>query len=109
MPGRAVTRRPGPGGAGSAWYLSSLPDDATLGALLDDVLAAAGVEPTVASLPRGVETTRRSDGEASWLFLLNHTDAEQTVRATGHDLVADGAIDGAVRLAPGGAAVIREE
>ena len=67
------------------------------------------MEPTVAGLPHGVEATRRSDDSGSWLFLLNHTDAEQTVRATGYDLVADGAIDGAVRLAPGGAAVIREE
>lgn len=105
----AVTRRAGTGSAGSAWYVSTLPDDATLGALLDDVLSAAGVEPTVAGLPRGVETTRRSDGDTSWLFLLNHTDAEQTIAATGYDLVADAPVDGSVRLAPGGVAVLRED
>jgi beta-galactosidase len=102
----AVTRRDV--GDGAAWYLSTLPDDDRLGALLDGVLSAAGVEPTVTALPRGVEATRRSDGDGSWLFLLNHTDAEQTVRATGHDLVSDQAVDGSVRLVPGGAAVIRE-
>jgi beta-galactosidase len=102
----AVTRRDV--GDGAAWYLSTLPGDDRLGALLDGVLSAAGVEPTVTALPRGVEATRRSDGDGSWLFLLNHTDAEQTVRATGHDLVSDEVVDGSVRLVPGGAAVIRE-
>jgi len=63
----------------------------------------------VAGLPRGVETTRRSDGTTSWLFLLNHTDAEQTITANGYDLVADAPVDGPVRLAPGGVAVLRED
>ena len=53
----AVTRRAGDDSAGSAWYLSTLPDDATLGALLDDVLSAAGVEPAVA----GPSPRRRDD------------------------------------------------
>ena len=105
----AVTRRAGTGSAGSAWYVSTLPDDTTLGALLDDVLDAAGVEPTVADLPRGVETTRRRGGGTSWLFLLNHTGAEQTITASGYDLVADAPVDGSVRLAPGGVAVLRED
>jgi len=105
----AVTRRAGDGNAGSAWYLSTLPDDATLGALLDEVLTAAGVGPAVAGLPRGVETTRRRDGSGSWLFLLNHTDTEHTVSASGYDLVADSPVDGTVRLAPGGVAVLRED
>ena len=77
--------------------------------LLDACCRPPASEPTVAGLPHGVEATRRSDGYGSWLFLLNHTDAEQTVPATGHDLVTDESVDGAVRLAPGGAAVIREE
>ena len=103
----AVTRRDV--GTGAGWYLSTLPDDATLGALLDDVVTAAGVLPAVADLPLGVEATRRSDGSGSWLFLLNHTDAEQTVAAGGYDLVTDAPVVGTVRLAPGGVAVIREE
>ena len=103
----AVTRRDV--GTGAAWYLSTLPADADLGALLDRVLSAAGVEPTVNGLPLGVETTRRSDGSRSWLFLLNHTDAEQQVEASGHDLVSDTAVAGTVTLAPGGCAVLREE
>ncbi|MEO7753382.1 MAG: beta-galactosidase [Terracoccus sp.] len=93
---------------GSAWYLSTLPDDERLGALLDDVLAAAGVQPTVEGLPKGVEATRRSSDDGSWLFLLNHTDTEHVVTAAGQDLVADRLVDGSVTLAPGAVAVIRE-
>src|SRR6478672_7319815 len=103
----AVTRRDA--GAGAAWYLSTLPDDATLGALLDDVLSAAGVEPAIAGLPLGVEATRRVGTEGSWLFLLNHTDAAHEVGATGYDLVADRRVDGALALPPGAVAVVRED
>ena len=102
----AVTRRDVADGA--AWYLSTLPADDTLGRLLDDVLDAAGVEPTVADLPRGVEVTRRTDGDRSWLFLLNHTDTALTAPAKGYDLVADRAV-AAAHLDPGGVAVLREE
>ncbi|GAA2030167.1 hypothetical protein GCM10009740_19800 [Terrabacter terrae] len=105
----AVTRRDLPGDGGSAWYASTLPDDATLGSLLDDVLAAAGMQPAVPGVPRGVEATRRSDGSRSWLFVLNHTDEPQAVAAGGYDLVADATVDGTVRLARGGVAVIRED
>jgi beta-galactosidase len=102
----AITRRPV--GSGAAWYLSTSPDDDTLGALLDRIVSDAGVRP-VADVPVGVEAARRSaEGGASWLFLLNHTGQEQVVPASGHDLVADAAVDGQVTLAPGGVAVVRE-
>ncbi len=102
----AVTRRDVSGGA--AWYLSTLPTDDTLGALLEEVLAAAGVGATVPDLPRGLEATRRTDGDRSWLFLLNHTDRALTAAVAGYDLVTDRAVAQA-HVAPGGAAVIREE
>ena len=44
----AVTRRSVD--AGVAWYLGTLPDDETLGTLLDTVLRESGVEPVVANL-----------------------------------------------------------
>ncbi|MBB4920051.1 beta-galactosidase [Streptosporangium saharense] len=56
----AITRR------GRATYLGCLPEDVT--PVLREVLAAAGVE-LVATVPEGVEATRRGD----YLFLLNHT------------------------------------
>ena len=100
----AITRAPA--GAGSAWYLSTLPDDQTLGALLEQVADAAGVVPA-ADVAQGVEAVRRRSEEGSWLFLANDTAAEQTVTASGHDLVADRPV-GPVVLRPGAVAVVRE-
>ena len=73
----AVTRRAV--GDGAAWYLGTLPDDATLLALLDRVVADAEVTPAAVP-PAGVEVVRRSTGDASWLFVLNHTDAPASSR-----------------------------
>jgi beta-galactosidase len=95
-------------GAGAAWYLSTLPDDPTLTALLARVTRAGGVAPA-ADVPPGVETTRRRSGDASWLFLLNDTDQPQEVSASGHDVVADGPVGPTVTLPPGGIAVVRED
>lgn len=93
-------------GRGAAWYLSTLPDDATFDALLGQVLDAGGVTPAAEVVP-GVEAVRRRSGHGSWLFLANHTDQPQSVTASGHDLVTDRPVDG-VRLEPGAVAVVRE-
>jgi beta-galactosidase len=94
-------------GSGAAWYLSTLPDDPALAALLDEVAEAAGVRP-VADVPAGVEVVRRRGEHGSWLFLLNDTDAEQRVVAPGHDLVAGTRVETVV-LPAGGVAVVRED
>ena len=100
----AITRAAA--GRGSAWYLSTLPDDQTLGALLEQVADAAGVVPA-ADVARGVEVVRRRSEQCSWLFLANDTAVEQTVTASGHDLVSDRPV-GPVVLRPGAVAVVRE-
>ncbi|WP_248958825.1 beta-galactosidase [Sphaerisporangium perillae] len=88
-------------GAGQAIYLSTrLDDDAYAG-----ILAAAGLPASPA--PAGVELVRRGGEGASWLFALNHTSERQEVKASGTDLLTGSPIDGILRLAPGGFAVIR--
>ncbi|MGL5911862.1 MAG: beta-galactosidase, partial [Phycicoccus sp.] len=101
----AATRRPV--GDGAAWYLGTLPDDATLTTLLDDLVGAAGVEALPAA-PAGVERVRRRSASGSWLFVLNHTDEPCEVAAEGHDLVADAAVGPMLALPPRTAAVVRE-
>ena len=119
MPGvPAVTRRglgdadgDGDGTGGAAWYVATRLDPAGADALTGRVLSEAGVEPVVADVPVGVDVTRRRDGERSWLFVVNHTDAEVALDVTGHDLVAERDVDGAdgpLRVAAGGCAVVRE-
>src|SRR6476661_4783876 len=101
----AVTRRAT--GRGAAWYLSTLLDDASLGALLEQVTSAAGVSPVV-EVPAGVEAVRRRGADGSWVFLVNDTDTEQHVPVTGHDLVGDREFTTTTGLAPGAVAVVRE-
>lgn len=98
-------------GEGSAWYVSTRLDGPSYAGLLARVLAAASLTPE-AEVPRGVEAVRRRSpaGDASWLFLLNHTAAEVTLPAAGHDLLTGRTTPAAgLTLAPGGAAVLREQ
>ena len=67
----------------------------------------AGVAPVTESVP-GVEVQRRRKGDASWLFVLNHTADAATVSATGTDIVSGVPVSGAVTLPAGGVAVVRE-
>jgi beta-galactosidase len=102
----AVTRAEA--GQGAAWYLATLPDDATLGALLDRLVEDAGVRPVV-EVPRGVDAVRRSSDVGSWLFLVNHTGEEQRVPTSGHDLVSEARVGPEVVIPAGGVAVVRED
>ncbi|MFC4589408.1 beta-galactosidase [Sphaerisporangium corydalis] len=109
-------------GAGQAFYLSTHLDDAAYATVLSrtgalpssDVLAGGDAEPGAGGLagggalvPAGLELVWRGEEGAGWLFALNHTAAEQTVTVSGTDLVTGLPTGGALRLAPGGFAVIR--
>ncbi|MGW5429847.1 beta-galactosidase [Streptomyces sp. NPDC004059] len=103
----AVTRRPH--GTGAAWYLATLPDPATLAALLDRVRGEAGVEP-VRTAPPGVEVVRRRGPEADYLFVIDHAGqgAELPVAPGSSELLTGKETAGTVTVAPGDVAVVRE-
>jgi len=102
----ALTRRPIDGGGG-AWYLSTRLDAPSVAGLLDRVLSAAGVSPVVPS-SGGLEVVRRSSDDRSWLFAINHTDADLPLQATGVDLVR-GAPHASGDLVPAGGVVVLRE
>ena len=99
-------------GAGTGWYVSTRLDDRAYAALIARVLAEAGAAPEVPGLPGGVEAVRRraEDGRG-WLFLLNHTAADQlVVPVAGVELLTGEPVPaGGLRVAAGGVAVVREE
>lgn len=68
-------------GEGFAYYFATEPDRDGLGAVMDRVVQEAGVSPTLARLPRGVEAVARSaqDGR-ELIFLINHADESKTVK-----------------------------
>jgi beta-galactosidase len=82
-------------GRGVAYYVSAPLPPAGVAAVLDRARADAGVAPTVAGLPAGVEAVRRGPA----LFLLNHGDDEVTCRV----------LDGEVRLGARDAVVLRPD
>ncbi|WP_030987555.1 beta-galactosidase [Streptomyces sp. NRRL WC-3744] len=96
-------------GTGSAWYLATLPDPATLAALLDRVREEAGVAP-VRTAPPGVEVVRRRGPEADYLFVIDHTGrgAEVPVAQGSFELLTGKETAGTVTVAPGDVAVVRE-
>lgn len=59
-------------GKGTTWYFATLPDGATLRAILSRLCISAGVAPAIAGLPPGVEALRRRGQREEFLFLLNH-------------------------------------
>nr|WP_240643909.1 beta-galactosidase [Antribacter gilvus] len=101
----AVTRHDA--GAGTAWYLGTLPSPELLAAVLRGAVRRAGVEPALPGLRgTGVEAVRRGDS----LFLLNHADTPARVAVPGRytDLLTGVAVDDSVELDPWGAVVLME-
>jgi beta-galactosidase len=96
----ALTRRAH--GAGSAWYLATMPDAAGLDRIAAMLVDEAGVRPVLGvTPPDGVEIMRRGDLVA----VINHGDAEAVVPASGTDPRTGEAV-GPVTLAPQGFAFL---
>ncbi|MEH0985600.1 beta-galactosidase [Micromonospora sp. CPCC 205556] len=95
-------------GDGAAWYVGARLDEAATGRLVARLIAEAGVRPPVEA-PSGVEVVRRRAGERSWLFVLNHTDAEVRLDVTGVELLGGAHCAGDLVVPAGEVAVVREE
>uniref|UniRef100_UPI003B3B7E81 beta-galactosidase n=1 Tax=Pseudactinotalea sp. TaxID=1926260 RepID=UPI003B3B7E81 len=106
MAGRpAVTRRQV--GAGSAWYVATRQDEAGTAALVDALIADAGVTPPL-DVPAGVEAVRRIGDEASFVVVINHTDEVVAIEANGTELLTGAAVEPGFKVAAGGCAAIQE-
>ncbi|MEU2507428.1 beta-galactosidase [Streptomyces sp. NPDC007863] len=104
--GPAVTRHRL--GRGTAWYVSTRLDAASLDAIVAAAAEDAGL-PGRPSLPRDVEVVRRAGAHSHYVFVLNHTDAEAKVPldGPGTELLADGAVRGTLTVPAGGVRVVR--
>ncbi|NYF57840.1 beta-galactosidase [Micromonospora purpureochromogenes] len=94
-------------GRGTAWYVGTRLDEAATDRLVARLLAEAGARPPVAA-PTGVEVVRRRAGDRSWLFVINHTDAEVRLDVTGTELLGGARCTGELRVPAGEVAVVRE-
>jgi beta-galactosidase len=104
-------------GAGVAHYVTTFLDAASTQRLLrgicdDAAVATRRSTQTETGAPiieaAGIETIRRRAEGASYLFVINHTDQEVEVPATGDELLSGTAAAKTVHVAAGGVAVVRE-
>jgi beta-galactosidase len=56
-----------------------------------------------------VEVVRRSDGEASWLFVVNHEEQDVELAATGTEQLSGARCDAALPVPAGGVRILRED
>jgi beta-galactosidase len=94
-------------GSGTAWYVATHPDPATLAAVLERIREEAGVRPE-REVPAGVEVVRRRGTGADYLFLIDHTGRGAEIPADGVELLTGKPVVGSVTLPAGGVAVVRE-
>jgi beta-galactosidase len=66
-------------GAGTAWYVATVPtQERVLARLLEVACAKAGVQPVLPDLPAGVEAIRRGD----FVFVLDHNSCGVEIRSS---------------------------
>jgi len=95
-------------GKGKAVYIGADLDPASLTRVLRSFSALAGVKPLL-DVPSGVEVTVRRSDRKQWIFLLNHTEAAQTVNIPGPhtDLLTGESRTGSVSLGAYGVRVLQ--
>jgi beta-galactosidase len=95
-------------GAGLAHYVTTRLDSISVGRLVGEICAAAGVRgPMIARA--GVEMVRRRGADGTtYLFVINHTDWEADLVAAGTELLTGELVTDHLHVAPGGVAVLRE-
>jgi beta-galactosidase len=64
--------------------------------------------PRTAEADPGVEAVRRVGDGSSYLFLLNHTDADRKATASGTDLLTGAEVGPVTTVPAGGVRVVRE-
>lgn len=95
-------------GGGVSYYVSTSLGAEGISQLVGEVAATAGVGAVVADLPPGVEVVKRSKAGTNWLFVINHSADDITVPVHGAELISGTAAAGALVVAGGGVAVVRQ-
>lgn len=94
-------------GEGLAWYLGTQLNLKHLTELLVNITESSGVKP-IGQTSEGVELIRRTNGENSWLFAINHSKSSAKVSVSGIDLFSGKRVSGTLKLSAGEVAVVRE-
>ena len=104
----AITVRGVGDGGGTAYYIGTVPDPATLGALLHRALTDAGVHPAVDGAT-GLDITVREADDTRYVFAVNHSDAPVALPVEGFELLTGAAWPTGQEVAAGSVAVVRQD
>lgn len=96
-------------GKGNAFYVGTVPDVNGMDWLIEQLCIKADVKSLVSNIPAGVELLQRTNGNSSWLFILNHLAEKVTVAFDGHgrDLLTGLQINGSIELEPVGVVILQ--
>ncbi len=95
-------------GQGSAFYIGTFPETGGLDWLVGQLCEKANVQPVEERAPVGVELLRRSNGQQTWLFALNHAKERVTLplAESGRDLLTGAQVSNSIVLDPLGVAIV---
>jgi beta-galactosidase len=97
-------------GNGEAWYIASSPEPAFLKQMVEHLCKLKGIDP-VLNTPEGIEATRRTKDGNSYMFLLNHSDEEKSVKigqGNFKDLITGDSCEDEVTIPAKGVVIIDE-
>jgi beta-galactosidase len=96
-------------GKGTAFYVGTAPDAPGMDWLIKYVCDTLEIKAVVPNIPAGVELMKRTNGNISWLFALNHS-AERVnipLEKNGRDLLTGSQLKGSISLEPTDVAIIQ--
>jgi beta-galactosidase len=95
-------------GSGQAYYVGTRPVQEALNTLMREMCEEAGVVPLVQA-PYGVEASIRTQGEAQYLFIINHTEQPAEVALQGkkgQDALSGANVSDTITLEPYGVRIV---
>ncbi|MHC5795470.1 beta-galactosidase [Lacisediminihabitans sp. FW035] len=94
-------------GAGTAYYVATSLSAAGARELVTEILDATGIAVPQKSSD-DLEIMRRSDGDRTWMFAINHGSTDAAVTVAGLELLGGVPTGGTLTVPAGGVAVVRE-
>jgi beta-galactosidase len=96
-------------GKGAAFYVGTAPDVPGMDWLIKHVCDTLDIKAVAPNIPAGVELLQRTNGNAAWLFVLNHSGEHVQIplEKNGWDLLTGSQVNGSISLEPTGVAIIQ--
>ncbi|MDQ0973246.1 beta-galactosidase [Neobacillus niacini] len=98
-------------GKGQAWYIASSPDQPFLADLINQIAEEKGIKNKIPANKHGIEITKRTKGDKTFIFVLNHNNDSLSVELPGIrgvNLLTQSEVVEAIELASFDVAIIEQ-